>query len=96
MHNEAVYVRQNELNPWVRKRNGIKFYAGQLFYLNSSNTCLCAVSARKIACITQNSFYLFTRPISETIIKRLDLRRVLLLFQHKALFVCAYRALPVE
>ena len=34
MHNEAFYGRQNELNPWVRKRNGIKFYAWQLFYLN--------------------------------------------------------------
>ena len=94
MHNETVYVRQNELNPWVRKRNGIKFYAGQLFHLNSSNTCL--FSARKIACITQNSFYLFTCSISETIIKRLDLRPVPRLFQHKELFVCAYRTLPVE
>ena len=95
MHNEAVYVRQNKLNQLVRKRHGIKFYAGQLFYLNSSNTCLCAVSARKIACITQNSFYIFICLISETIIKRLDLRRVPLLFQHKALAVCAYRAPPV-
>ena len=46
MHNEAVYVRHNELNPWVRKRNGIKFYVGQLFYLNSSTTCLCAILAQ--------------------------------------------------
>ena len=25
------YVRLNELNPWVRKHNGIKFYAWKLF-----------------------------------------------------------------
>ena len=25
------YVRQYELNPWVRKHNGIKFYAWKLF-----------------------------------------------------------------
>ena len=61
MHNE-VYVRQNELYPWVRKRNGIKFYAGELFYLNLSSTCLCPFLARKNARITQNSFYLFTLP----------------------------------
>ncbi len=84
MHNEAFYVRLNELNPRVRKRNGIKFYAWKLFYLNSSNLRLCRVSARKITCITQNSFYLFyTCQIIETIIKqRLDLRRVPLLFQY--------------
>ena len=94
--NEAFYVRLNELNPWVSKRNGIKFYAWQLFYSNSSNLHLCGVSARKIRCITQNSFYLFTCQIIETIIKRLDLRRVPLLFQYKALFTCAYHALSVE
>jgi hypothetical protein len=26
MHNEAFYFRQNELNPWVRKRNRIEFW----------------------------------------------------------------------
>ena len=31
MHNETVYVKQNELNPWVRKRNEIKFMQGNYF-----------------------------------------------------------------
>ncbi len=83
MHNEAFYARLNELNPRVRKRNGIKFYAWKLFYLNLSNLRLCGISARKITCITQNSFYLFTCQIIETIIKRLALRH-------------AYHALSVE
>ena len=25
MHNEAFCVKENELNPWVRKRNGIEY-----------------------------------------------------------------------
>ena len=25
MHNEAFCVRENELNPWVRRRNGIEY-----------------------------------------------------------------------
>ena len=37
MHNEAFYVRLNKLNPRVCKRNGIKFYAWKLFYLNLFN-----------------------------------------------------------
>ena len=25
MHNEAFCVKENELSPWVRRRNGIKY-----------------------------------------------------------------------
>ena len=27
----SFYVRQNEVNPWVRKQNGIKCYPWKLF-----------------------------------------------------------------
>jgi hypothetical protein len=47
--------------------------------------------------LKQNSFYLqYLQFTTMDFIKRRDLRHVLLLFQHKALFACAYHSLPVE
>ena len=42
MHNEAFWVRENELNPWVRRRNGIKYliYAPCQYFVMSLNICI--------------------------------------------------------
>jgi hypothetical protein len=70
----------------VRKHNGIRLY--------SWSTCAyCAVSGRKCRYIKTKQF-LFTIFKTMDTIKRCDLRHVLLLFQHKALFACAYHSLP--
>ena len=53
------YVRQNELNPWVRKHNGIKFYAIILNYLVSFNMCLCCFSQENYVHQTKQFLFIY-------------------------------------
>ena len=58
------YVRLNELNPWVRKHNGIKFYAMHAYmhildYLVSFNMYLCCFSQENYVHQTKQSLELY-------------------------------------
>ena len=60
MRNE-VYVRQNELYPWVcHKRNGIKFYAVQIVLFEFvQHVLICFFSQKKLHA-SNKTVYLFT------------------------------------